>query len=96
MWRAGNHDDDFLEDPAEFEHEPARVQTQVTSPHALSLGDPSYSAVNVAEPTWNGWRAQLAAVLDQPPYEPALAIEVVGAMPAMPSSSFFVVPRPPI
>jgi glucose-6-phosphate dehydrogenase assembly protein OpcA len=25
------------------------------------------------------WRAQLAAVLDQPPYEPALAIEVVGA-----------------
>jgi hypothetical protein len=62
VWRAGNHDDDFLEDPAEFEHEPARVQTQVTSPHALSLGDPSYSAVNVAEPTWNGWRAQLAAV----------------------------------
>ena len=63
MWRAGNHhDDDFLEDPAEFEHDAARAETQVTSPHALSLGDPSYSAVNVAEPTWQGWRAALADV----------------------------------
>jgi hypothetical protein len=62
VWRAGNHDDDFLEDPAESAPDPAHAETQVTAPHALSLGDPSFSPVNVAEPTWSGWREQLAEV----------------------------------
>ena len=31
-------------------------------PHALSLGDPNAVAVNVAEPMWETWRAELAAV----------------------------------
>ncbi|MCU1545925.1 MAG: family ATPase [Homoserinimonas sp.] len=34
----------------------------MTAPHALSLGDPRYSATNIAEPTWKGWREQLLAV----------------------------------
>jgi hypothetical protein len=34
----------------------------VTAPHALSLGDPTIGAANVAEPTWAGWRAELASV----------------------------------
>ena len=42
--------------------EPARPEPQVTAPHALSLGDPNYSAVNIAEPTWHAWRTELAAV----------------------------------
>ncbi len=60
MRRAGNHDDDFLGDQGEFAPDPARVETQVTAPHALSLGDPSFAPRNVAEPVWDGWRAQLA------------------------------------
>jgi hypothetical protein len=81
VWRAGNHDDDFLEDPAEFEHDPARALPQVTAPHALSLGDPSLSPVNVAEPTWNGWRDELARVGGANPLlhfvdEPATRIEL--------------------
>lgn len=40
----------------------AHVRPQVTAPHALSLGDPSYAAGNVAEPTWAAWRAELAAI----------------------------------
>lgn len=67
MWRAGNHDDDFLEEPAESASDPARAETQVTAPHALSLGDPSFTAVNVAEPTWDGWRQQLAAIGGESP-----------------------------
>jgi hypothetical protein len=35
---------------------------QVTAPHALNLGDPSFEAGNVAEPSWAAWRAELAAV----------------------------------
>lgn len=62
MWRAGNHHDDFLEDPVEQADDPALAQQQVTAPHALSLGDPAFTAVNVAEPTWDGWRSQLAEV----------------------------------
>ena len=62
MWRAGNHDDDFLGDQGEFAPDPARAETQVTAPHALSLGDPSFTPVNVAEPVWDGWRAQLAEI----------------------------------
>lgn len=33
-----------------------------TSPHALSLGDPSIVAANVAEPVWQSWRSELAEV----------------------------------
>ncbi len=58
VWRADKHDDDeFL---AEDDH--ARAVPQVTAPHALTLGDPSFTAGNVAEPTWESWRADLAAV----------------------------------
>lgn len=46
----------------EDEVDPANAHAQVTSPHALSLGDPSYTVMNVAEPTWNAWREQLSAV----------------------------------
>ncbi len=65
MWRADRkHDDgDLSEDLHESAraelHEPAR---QVTAPYVLSLGDPNYAAVNVAEPTWQRWRAELATV----------------------------------
>ena len=34
----------------------------MTLPNAVSLGDPNYSAVNVAEPTWQNWRTELASV----------------------------------
>ncbi|WP_188511623.1 DEAD/DEAH box helicase [Conyzicola nivalis] len=40
----------------------ARARPQVTAPHALSLGDPTYEPGNVAEPTWAAWRAELAAL----------------------------------
>ncbi len=35
---------------------------QLTQPHDLRLGDPSFRAGNVAEPAWQSWRAELAAV----------------------------------
>ncbi|MHB1172466.1 MAG: AAA family ATPase [Lacisediminihabitans sp.] len=61
MWRANRQPetDDYRSDS---ENDPAHAQKQVTAPHALSLGDPSYSAANVAEPTWQDWRTELAAV----------------------------------
>ena len=60
MWRANRtQDDDLFEEPEETH---ARAELQVTAPHALSLGDPRYSLSNVAEPTWQGWRAELASV----------------------------------
>lgn len=61
MWHADRKldDDDFESDSIS---EPTRAERQVTAPHALSLGDPRYSAANIAEPTWAGWREQLAAV----------------------------------
>jgi len=40
----------------------AHVRPQVTAPHALSLGDPSYAPGNVAEPTWSAWRSELSAI----------------------------------
>ena len=64
MWRADRHDEDFVKD-SEDQH--AHAQTQVTAPHTLSLGDPTYQASNVAEPTWASWRAELAAVGGQSP-----------------------------
>lgn len=33
---------------------------QVTAPHAVLVGDPSYRLANVAEPMWAEWREQLA------------------------------------
>ncbi|MHA6670287.1 DEAD/DEAH box helicase [Homoserinimonas sp. A447] len=61
MWHADRKldDDDYGSDSIS---EPARAERQVTAPHALSLGDPRYSAANVAEPTWAGWRDQLREV----------------------------------
>ncbi|WP_428834402.1 DEAD/DEAH box helicase [Parafrigoribacterium mesophilum] len=65
MWRADRRHDD--PDLSEDLHEPARSELneparQVTAPFALSLGDPNYAAINVAEPTWQQWRTELAAV----------------------------------
>lgn len=62
MWRAGKHDDDFLENPAEDSGDPFGTHDQVTAPHALSFGDPGFTVMNVAEPIWNSWREQLAAL----------------------------------
>lgn len=61
MWRANRQpeEDDFA---SEAEHNPARAEKQVTAPHALSLGDPRYTAANIAEPTWAGWREQISEV----------------------------------
>ncbi|HWU46181.1 MAG TPA: AAA family ATPase [Humibacter sp.] len=33
-----------------------------TSPHTLSLGDPNLKAGNIAEPVWQRWRAEIAAI----------------------------------
>jgi hypothetical protein len=59
VWRAERTDNDFHE---EDEMGAARARPQVTAPHALSLGDPTYEPGNVAEPTWAAWRAELAAL----------------------------------
>ena len=56
MWRAGNHSDETYVD----DH--AHAPQQVTAPHALNLGDPTFEAGNVAEPSWASWRAELATV----------------------------------
>ena len=40
----------------------ARARPQVTAPHALSLGNPSYEPANVAEPAWAAWRDELSAL----------------------------------
>jgi hypothetical protein len=57
VWRVGNREDEFLEEDG-----PLDAPRQATSPHALSLGDPTVRAVNVAEPTWEAWRSELATV----------------------------------
>ena len=60
MWRTNKpQNDDFF---AEHDSGYARVERQVTAPHALTLGDPNYSLSNVAEPTWRGWRSELAGI----------------------------------
>ena len=33
-----------------------------TSPHALSLGDPSLVAGNIADPVWQRWREEIAGI----------------------------------
>jgi hypothetical protein len=57
VWRAGKHDDETFAANGDV-HAPR----QVTAPHALSLGDPTFEAGNVAEPIWAGWRAELASI----------------------------------
>ncbi|MFP7761184.1 AAA family ATPase [Marisediminicola sp. LYQ134] len=61
MWRADRREE-TVDFPSTSEETPARAEHQVTAPHALSLGDPSYRLGNVAEPTWQGWRAELATL----------------------------------
>ncbi len=39
-----------------------RPELQLTSPQAISLGDPRLQAGNAAEPTWDAWRTQLTGV----------------------------------
>ena len=59
MWRAERRDEtgDLL---SESEENPTHAEQQVTAPHSLSVGDPSYRLGNVAEPTWQSWRDELA------------------------------------
>jgi len=57
VWRAGNREDEDLSDDA-----PLRAPLQITQPHAISTGDPTMRVVNVAEPTWDAWRTELAEV----------------------------------
>ncbi|MDQ1569749.1 MAG: hypothetical protein QOF79_423 [Actinomycetota bacterium] len=57
MWRAGKPDDETIE-----LNEHVLALHPVTAPHALTLGDPTIEAGNVAEPTWAGWRSELATV----------------------------------
>ncbi|MEJ3405088.1 AAA family ATPase [Rathayibacter sp. YIM 133350] len=57
MWR--------LERKNEDEHgssPSALPESQVTAPHMLSTGDPLVRPGNIAEPAWNRWRDELAAV----------------------------------
>ncbi len=66
MWRADKHREDFTVEPDLVEpvdeDQHAHAQTQVTAPHALSLGDPSIEPGNAAEPVWIEWRAELADI----------------------------------
>jgi hypothetical protein len=79
VWRANRSPDD---DPfEESEHGYAVAEPQVTAPHALSLGDPAFTAGNVAEPTWHAWRNELAAAGGRSPLlhfidEPRTRIEL--------------------
>ena len=60
MWRANkSQDHDFFAEPDDNH---ARVERQVTAPHALTLGDPNFSPSNVAEPTWKAWRSELKGI----------------------------------
>lgn len=67
VWRLDkkNSDDDILSEmvsgaPADGGITPG-AQNQ-TTPHAVSLGDPSAVAGNIAEPSWYRWRNELLAV----------------------------------
>jgi len=58
MWRA-----DRRSDEAELNSETVTPLTAaVTAAHNLSVGDPRLTPVNVAEPSWEKWRDELAAV----------------------------------
>lgn len=69
MWRANKPSENFTVDPDEQQagsSDPAAshvsAQPQVTAPHVISLGDPTVSAGNVAEPVWSQWREELAGI----------------------------------
>ncbi|MET0726570.1 MAG: AAA family ATPase [Leifsonia sp.] len=57
MWRLDRKNDD--EHPTSSSNLPPQ---QVTSPHALSTGDPAVKPANIAQPVWNRWRSELEAV----------------------------------
>ncbi|PXA68923.1 ATP-binding protein [Cryobacterium arcticum] len=61
MWRLDRkpEDDDFASD---YPDAPSAGSLGATSPDSVSLGDPSLVAGNIAEPTWQRWRDELAAV----------------------------------
>jgi len=59
VWRADRAEDDFHE---EAENDHVHAQIQVTSPHAINLGDINGGGGNVAEPVWADWREELANV----------------------------------
>ncbi len=40
----------------------AHPESQVTAPHTLNLGATGFSPANVAEPTWEAWRAELGSI----------------------------------
>lgn len=40
----------------------ARAEAQITAPHVVSLSEPGVRTGNVAEPTWEQWRSELAKV----------------------------------
>ncbi|MCU1579788.1 MAG: family ATPase [Rhodoglobus sp.] len=62
MWRADKFSDGFLVEPEliEPEEQHTHAQAQVTAPHAISFGEPGFTAGNAAEPVWAQWRAELA------------------------------------
>jgi hypothetical protein len=62
VWRAERNDDDLSVNDGH-----ARADRQVTAPHSLTLGDPTFEAGNVAQPTWDGWRTELDSVGGQSP-----------------------------
>ena len=59
MWRADRTDDDFHEGS---DNERLRAQTQVTAPHAITVGAVNGDAPNPSEPVWDEWRDELANV----------------------------------
>ncbi len=66
MWRADRHSDDFTVDPdlvePKTDDEPIRALPQVTAPHMVSFGDPTWEPTNAAEPVWSDWRAELETI----------------------------------
>jgi hypothetical protein len=64
VWRADKFSDGFLVEPEliEPEGQHTHAQAQVTAPHAISFGEPGFTAGNVAEPVWAQWRAELAGL----------------------------------
>ncbi|TFB55180.1 ATP-binding protein [Cryobacterium tagatosivorans] len=61
MWRLDKkQDDDGI--LSEYTDASGPDAQNSTSPHTVSLGDPSLVAGNIAEPTWQRWRDELAAV----------------------------------
>ena len=59
MWRADRTDDDFHEGA---DNEPLRAPTQVTAPHAITVGEVNGEAPNPLESAWDEWRDELSNV----------------------------------